>query len=270
MLRLWPERFVASLSPAGVPLAHLASGGGPGDAEHWSAPCADAGTREPWRPQLEALSTELARRKSRRLRCRVVLSNHYVRFQVVPWHDTMQSGHDRARLARAQYRSVFGEVAEDWEICLETTAYGMPVLACAVERALLSALGAIAARAHIDSVEPHAAAAFNRWRRELPAEHFRLAVLEPGRLWLGQAEKGGWVSVAARLLAGRDAVSEVLSCIEQETAASPAELPVYLVTTGLDRMGARRLSDAGLRVLTGDRGITHAEAAPRTREPAGH
>lgn len=249
------ERLIVGLSPSGVQFARYSRGLRPRLKDSATVPCAEA-DGEPWRPALDALARELPRRAGGGPVCEVVLSNHFVRYQLLPWRPELSGREERAALAQAQYRAVFGAAAQQWTVRLAGAEFGATTLACAVDRPLVEELARLleAAGARPAAVEPYLAAAFNRWRHELKAPPYWLALLEPGRLWVGQATAAGWASISARRV-GADPLAETLAILAQEAAVSgagPAPIPTYLIATGLDRERVRELRGNGMKVLSAD------------------
>jgi hypothetical protein len=251
----WRERLIIGLSPSGVQFARYSRGLRPRLVEYGGVGCAES-SGEPWRAGLEALAREMQQRGVAKRTCQVVLSNHFLRYQMVPWRSEINTRRERAALAQAQYRAVFGDVAQSWSVRLADAGYGAPALACAVDQALVQELERLLRQSGAGalSIEPYPVAAINQWRRELSAESFWLALIEPGRLWLGRAEGGNWVGVATRRLAG-DAPAETLASLAQEAAVIGGDVfggTTYCVASGLDNGHARALRGAGLSVLSAE------------------
>lgn len=251
----WCERLIIGLAPSGVQFARYTRGVRPRLVEYGGVGCAES-SGEPWRAVMEALARELQQRGVAKRTCQVVLSNHFLRYQMVPWRPEINKRRERAALAQAQYRAVFGEAARGWSVRLADAGYGAPALACAVDEALVQELDRLLRQSGAGSIsiEPYPVAAINLWRHDLTADSFWLVLLEPGRLWLGRAEGGNWVGVATRRLAG-DAPAETLASLAQEAAVIGGDVfggATYCVASGLDNGHARALREAGLNVLSAE------------------
>ena len=251
----WRERIIVGLAPSGVQFARYSRGLRPRLEEYGGVGCAESGG-EPWRAGLEALARELPQRGAAKRICQVVLSNHFLRYQMIPWRSELTTRRERAALAQAQYRAVFGDAAQQWSVRIADAAYGAPALACAVDQALVQEIERLFRQSGAGpvSIEPYPVAVINLWRRELTAASFWLVLLEPGHLWLGRAEHGNWVGVATRRLAG-DAPAEILASLAQEAAVIGGEVngtTTYCVACGLDRNQAHALREAGMNVLSWD------------------
>lgn len=249
----WRERLHVGLGPDAVDFARYSRGARSRLIERGALEVSQDGA-EPWRGALSAFAHALPRIAVRKPSCSVVLSNHFTRSQLLPWHGNLRSPRDYEALARAHFRAVYGVAADQWEIRLPRAEYGAPVLACAVDAALLRELDTLATGAGLQlrEVRPHFAVAFNRWRHACTGPACWFALVEAGRLWLGALADGAWTGVSARIL-GADAAGGILAAVEQEKTVAAAtaarEAPVHVVTSGLDREGVRALREAGFRIL---------------------
>lgn len=223
----WSERLCAALSPAGVTAGVWARGWSPQPAERVSLPCAAASSGPRWAPALAGLHEWLAARGRRRAGLRVVLSNHFVRYLVLPWHDGMAGTAEREALARHLLRETYGELAEGWHVKLGPCAFGLPALACAVDRELVAGLHTLAegASLRLDAVQPMLMPAFNQFHRELASDAC-LLVLEPGCLCSAVVRGGQWQAVQVSRVGG--GWNEAL--VERQIAVHglASDMPVFL------------------------------------------
>jgi len=248
----WRESVVVGFAPNAVQIARVARGLKNRTLERRSYTVDAAGAD--WSAPLATLESVLESSRLRGSRCRIVLSNQFVRFLLVPWHDELSSAAARARLAQAQFRAVYGAAAGAWSVRVATASYGAPALACATDVDLMNALAGVVSAGGLElaSVQPHAAVAFNRAQRTLPQPAFWFVTLETGRLWLGRGERNGWSAIAARRIADGSAQA-ILAVIEQELAANahePGSPPVYFSGAGLAPEVLRALRDAGYTSAT--------------------
>jgi hypothetical protein len=167
--RLWAERVVITLSPAED----------------------SAGEREPWRGALEALRQKVATLKNR-TDVSIVLSNHFVRYALVPPQSGAASADEELALARFQFVKIHGERAKAWEVRVSGE------VACAIDTALLSGLKEIFSKqkgARLVSIQPYLMAAYNQWRPRIPRDGAWLVLVEPERVCLARLAAQGWASV---------------------------------------------------------------------------
>ncbi len=232
MSRWWRDRLRIGLAPQRVELARLRWLRGAKAARETSVSCTPRTGEPPWLAALQALDALLAESGARGAAVTVVLSNHFVRYLVLPWQPKVLRAAEVDELARLRFAHRFGAAAQDWTIRCSDAGYGAAQLACAVDTALIADLHArLAARGlRLVSLQPLLMAAYNAVRSEL-ATHSALAIVEAGRVCLGLRERSQWLDVTSRR-AGAD----LAGAIEQELAtrepeASPA-LDVLLVGEG--------------------------------------
>ena len=213
----WRDRVGVSLSPGQVGLLRFARGWQPqlvhSEVARDEAETEDASGSVAIRLLASMLTGEAV---SQRADVSVVLSNHFVRYVVLPWNDVV-SDEDWQALAQHQFRIVYGDVALEWVTTVAWQGPERPVLACASPKLLLDALHATVRTAGLKlrSVSPYFVAAFNFCRRRLPDDGFWFGVVEPGRFAFGGVEQGTWVSVASRRV-GSDETPRLTETLEQE------------------------------------------------------
>jgi hypothetical protein len=166
------------------------------DAPH-IVPCNGATGAPPWRAALQALETALPGFANGKTTATVILSNHFLRYALVPWHAELADAEEDLSLARHCFARVYGKDAQQWELRLNHEAPEAPRLASAVDAELLAALKAVFGSAGIAlrSVQPHLMAAFNGCRGRLRQGSAWFAVVEPGNLCLALLYDGCWSRV---------------------------------------------------------------------------
>lgn len=159
MSRLWPERLQLALEPG------------------------------------EGALQDLARKAAavrRRTDVTVVLSNHFVRYAVLPDAGGATTPEEEIALARFRFAKIHGERAKGWEVRV------CDGLACAIDAELLAGVKACfprAGKARLVSVQPRLMAAYNGARRRIPREGAWLLLAERGRTCLARVAARGWASV---------------------------------------------------------------------------
>lgn len=217
----------------------------------------------PWRAAVAALSSALAPSRPAKPDVTVVLSNHFVRYALLPWNAALQTEAEWLALAAHRLGAVHGPAAAGWAIRVSETAPRGPRVASAVDQALLDALEpAIAASgSRLVSVQPYLMAAFNRMRSAIGNASCWLVVEEPGRLVLALVERGAWHAIRCRCAdpGGRAMLPEIL---ERESAVLALEQPCTQVAIHThaaleaESHGALRLRD-----------LTLARSAPASDRP---
>jgi hypothetical protein len=176
-----------------------------------------------WRGALAALEARFAARAPRRLR--VVLSNHYARFLMLPWDETLARPAERRAYLEHHFSQVYGGRVAEWSFAVDRFGRGAQRLAAAVDRALVDALRQLAAKRRfaLAGAQPLLIDAFNRERRAAQETVFFFAVLEPGRATLLLVRDGAPERVASRRCT--DASAELERMVAAETTAAGLERP---------------------------------------------
>jgi hypothetical protein len=199
--------------------------------------CQPGAGEPPWAAALAALSELLGEAPASRAEAQVVVSNHFVRYLVVPWDQALLAPGEAAAAAVQRFERVHGEAAQRWQIRLSQREYGKPGLACAIDAGLLAAirecLGAAGAGGiRLVSVTPLLVRAFNALRTSIDGNGV-LTVVEPACVTVAVFREGGWHAVQTRHL-GRLPAARV---VEQELALATADVQparVELLELGAD------------------------------------
>jgi len=176
------------------------------------------GEQEPWRGALEDLTRKVAALRGR-ADVTVVLSNHFVRYAVLPAQDGAATAEEELALARFQFAKIHGDRAKAWDVRVSPEGEGAQ-LACAIDTELLQGIKACfakAGKARLASVQPFLMAAFNESRRRIPGEGAWLVLAERERTCLARVAARGWASVHN----GRETDAEEL--LERERSRASGE-----------------------------------------------
>lgn len=172
-----------------------------------------------WQPALQVLDESLGAVASRGDAVALRLSNRWVRYAVLSWHAGVAGTAELEQLARLRFEQRHGNAVAAWTIRCCDGGWGRPLLACAIDTALLEALRErIAAHGlRLASLQPLLMAAFNDWRRRL-RHSAALAIIETDRLCLAAFERGRWVEVTSRRCG-----DDIEDTVEQELATLPVQ-----------------------------------------------
>lgn len=227
MSLLWRERLDVFLSRERVET--LRRGGfrrrGAGEADSHPIQAEDGrSVREEWRAPLARLA---ALSMGEGLDLSIVLSSCFARFQVLPWMEEVQTAEEAKAYAGIHFRQVYGVAAESWEIMVSEAPPGQASLACALDRALLEALHALAVEKawRLVSVQPAFALAWNRWRTRLDGQGGLFAVAEEATLCLASLSGGQWRALRNRRLAGTSLTDALAGALEEQEMAGDLPLP---------------------------------------------
>ncbi len=175
---------------------------------------------QPWQGALEDLARRISALR-KRVRVTVVLSNHFVRYAVLPEQDGAATQEEELALARFHLAKIHGERVRGWEVRVSER------LACAIDAALLEGIKKAfpgGGKAKLVSVQPRLMAAYNGARRRIPREGAWLVLAERGRTCLARVAARGWASVHN----GREADADEL--LERERSRASGEpLPALVL-----------------------------------------
>jgi len=195
---LWPERRELRLEPSPE----------------------EIGNAEPWRGALDAFKQKVAALRTR-VDVTVVLSNHFVRYAVLPDQGGASTLEEELALARFQFSKIHGDRARGWDVRVSEE------LACAIDTALLEGIKSAfprKAKARLVSVQPFLMSAYNRARGRVPREGAWLLLAERGRTCLARLAARGWASVY------NGAETDAEQLIERERSrASGERLPALVL-----------------------------------------
>lgn len=171
----------------------------------------------PWSGVLQALARLLPGQARRRLKATVVLSNHFMRYTLLPWSADLGGEAEELAVARHCFRNAYGEAADQWEMRISPGQAGVPILASAVDRRLPDALRAVFddAGVALDSIQPHLMAAYNACRVRIRGRCAWFAVVERGNLCLALLQHEHWAGLRSMRL-GEDWQSELPHILERE------------------------------------------------------
>ncbi len=226
MSPLWRDHLRIGVCPDRLILTGYRRGLRPAIAVRRIIPVESSPDAAHWQAAVDSLPSALALTKRGKTEITVILSNHFVRYALLPWNATLKTEAEWLALARHRLASVHGRAADDWSLRISQTARQGPRLVSAADKALLDALGARIAEggARLASVQPYLMAAFNRLRPRVGNESCWLVIVEPGRLTLALIEHGAWRAIRSRRIdAGwPTTLPEIL---ERESAVLALEQP---------------------------------------------
>ena len=140
MLRLSPDVIAVGLSPAGLVMSRI-NRLTRREKQHQALqfPCSLTLAEA-----LEQLGQQLAQAEWQGAAgLRLVLSNHWLRFAVVPWSEQLSSPSERQALAQGLIEELYAEKASRFVIRISESGYGRPGLAAALPQAELQQLQAL-------------------------------------------------------------------------------------------------------------------------------
>lgn len=219
MSPLWREQVQVLVSPSTLTLVRLARGVHPVVAAKASLPVLDRPGQDepPWTGALQTLGRGLATDQWAHGDLSMVLSNHFVRYQVVPWRDELHDESEFRSYAAQSLRQAYGRQSADWAVEISIDRVGEPVVACAIDRPLLEALTGMGARrdGRLVSVRPLLMEAFN-WAKDWLTDASQwLVLVEEGLICAALIARRRWVAVRT-LRTGCDWPGQLVAMLERE------------------------------------------------------
>ncbi len=178
----------------------------------------------PWHNAVRTLGTTLPSLAQRKMAVNVTLSNHFMRYLLVPWFDNM-SDEEELVFARHCFKERYGSAADAWSVRISPGKPGVAALASAVDSSLLEELHGLLEGMSLDikSIQPHLMVAFNSCRTSLEGCSAWVALLEPGNLCLAALQKGQLVWIR-QLRIGDAWQKELPAILEREAYLVDAEV----------------------------------------------
>jgi hypothetical protein len=185
----------------------------------------------PWTPALTALDSNLSQRPSRGVRMRVVVSDQWARYSVIPWCKTLTSPVEHVAHARQHLAMLYGDVMTDWEIQLSDARPLSPYVATTIPASLLAAVRVACDKHNVRlmSLQPRLIAAYNSWRHQLPNRRAWFVTVEQGSLSAARITPQGWDRVhSVRIDSHWPRELKRLQTFGRITSSSPEEAQVFV------------------------------------------
>lgn len=224
MSRLSPDVIDAALSPAGLTLSRRSrlTRREKARAQHqFPAPLSLA-------EALEQLGDSLRQPDWRGAGgLRLVLSNHWLRFAIVPWSDALTRPAERLALAQGVMEEIYGDAGSQLDIRISEAGYRKPALAAALPLSARQQLQALALELSLPllSLQPLLMQAFAPYAGQLKGSDSAFACLEPGKLTVLTIARGKWQSVQTRSLSfsGEPLVAPMLTQLFAQLESLPQQ-----------------------------------------------
>ena len=247
MSLLWRESAHIRIYPQQVEILRFAPGWQRAAPERSTLACTGTPARDAasWAPAIEALRELLTRPNLRGADATVILSDHFVRYLLIPWSASLVTEEEQLAFARMRFVQVYGEAAQSWMLRLSDGAAGSGQVAAAIERPLIDSLTPLLENSPLAlrSIQPQLMALVNAARKAIGRDAW-LAVAEPGRLLLGLLRGGRWLSLRSRPLNGETvALAELLDQERLLLGLEPGNEKICL-----RMLSGAKLDTAGLRV----------------------
>jgi hypothetical protein len=168
-----------------------------------------------WEPPLEQLREMLAGAAGAELM--VTLSNHFVRYAVIPAEAKIENPAELHAYAAFRMREIFGDRAGAWELGMSGWDPSSGGVCAAVERDLIERLQSFATdyKVALIGAEPYLTGAVDQWCAHFDQKKTWFALVESGRLCVASVRDGAWQRISNRRMLD-NAENELLAMLDQE------------------------------------------------------
>lgn len=227
MLPGWPRRLEVRLHPGAASYRRLNWCGRVISQERVVCDAVASGAGA-----VDALRQVLRDPQNTSTRLHVILSEHFVRYTVLPWHAKLQNETEWLAYARQHFTRTYGEVAAPWSLRVSGCTPGKMRVASAVDAALLQGIAQVCQEAHTPphSIQPHFMHAFNIARSQFKGVNAWFALADENRLSLGLMINGEWRQLRSHWTRETLGV-ELQHFLEEEALLADAavrDFPVYV------------------------------------------
>lgn len=196
MSLLWRDEVSIGFAPDRIELVRRERGWKP-RIEHASVLELAGVKGDGWRAGIAALTDALTDPRWQRAQCRIVISNHFVRYALIDAPPELANDEEREAFVNLRYRAIYGDRANSWQSTFAPFGPGQRSVACAVEQAMLDALRdcATAARLALASAQPYLVAAFNGVSAIVRGENVWFVTVEHGRIAAAAFNQDRWAGI---------------------------------------------------------------------------
>ena len=218
MLPLWCDQLQIVLTPEHVTLTRQSSGLSSGQSVSNTMPCAALAQGElAWQPALRAMQTLLKQKKIKKAKASVLLSNHFVRYQLINKQPDLSSYDEEQAFVRFSFAEVYGDEVNRWQIRWGSGLQLAPQVASAIDNTLIEQIETSLGQAGVklNSLQPYLMAAFNYVRKWVDASPHWFVLVEPGNACAGFMQGGDWRQLHTSRL-GADWAADLPRVLERE------------------------------------------------------
>lgn len=231
----WRDRYFTALRPDRVDLLRVKRGFKPQVDLKRSLPVVQDGEETSWIATLAAARQLIEGEEIGRGDLTVVLSNHFVRYLIIPWDDQVGSIDEYQSYARIAFENVFGEVARGWTLRSSAERSGTGRLSGAIDGELARGLMQLGGgKLRLASVQPYLMAAYNRLGQAFRKGDFFFLLAEPGRACVLAAVGGTWRAARNQTVVEDGDIAHFVERELRLLETSDSRVPqIYMHTPGL-------------------------------------
>ena len=232
MLPSWRDEVRIALCPDRVTLARVSRRWRPAVTAKHVVHCSGPQTSD-WKRCVEALQQILREPFSQDADATVVISNHFVRYALVPWSEHLVSDDEKRAWVKHHFVELYGELPAAPEYRWSEDRPDAACVASAVDGEFVGEIRAAfePTSLRLRSVQPYLMAVFNRWKQYAKRNSAWILVPETGRVCIGAITNGEWRTITSKKI-GADWQVELPLVLGRELllaneAAAPAVILAY-------------------------------------------
>ena len=217
MLPLWRDRLLVIISPDRLVLERISGRLRPKRTIKKIQLVNNATNN--WQPALHALDEIMrANAQWQTLDVSVLLSNHFVRYQLLPWSTAITNAHEQSAYARACFSQVYGEHAAAWVYAISPSRYAQAWLSSAIDQALLVQLEETIqqTQSRLVALTPHLTPAYQQLRRITTAKNLWFVQVEKHKLVLLLIIANHWQIISSHLIGTEQWQHTLTQLLERE------------------------------------------------------
>lgn len=192
-------------------------------AKNTDAAAARKDQAEQWSDLIATLRNTLKNEKWHGARPKVVLSNHFVRYAVIPWNIELSNGIERQAYLSHCFSLAFGEAIKNWDLRTKDSSFGKSTIASAVPNELLLTLHDAFQQVNmrLAAIYPHLPLAVNQSLKQLKKRNlgqldsFWFVAIQNDRVCVALIEDGSW-RLIKNMLMENDVSLQVTALIQRE------------------------------------------------------
>jgi len=199
VLPSWRDEVRVALCPDRVTLARVSRRWRPEVIAKHVVQCSAAGSSD-WKPCLEALQQALREPFVHDADATVIISNHFVRYAMVPWSEHLASDDEKRAWVKHHFVELYGELAGATEFRWSEERPDTACVASAIDGEFVAEIRAAfeSTSLRLRSVQPYVMAVFNRWKQHSKGNSAWFLVAETGRACIAAVANGAWRTITSK------------------------------------------------------------------------
>ena len=216
MLLSWRDEVCIALCPDRVILARVAGRWRPRVLAKEIVPCHEHDAAD-WKPCVAALVRALADARWKDADASVTLSNHFVRFALVPWHAALATDDEKLAWVRHHFVEIYGDAVANARYRWSEEGPAEACLASAIDGEFVDQVRQAfeGSALRLRTIRPYLMSVFNRIGPRARGKDLWLIAPEPGHVCLGAIAQGRWRGITSRHI-GADWQTELRTLLDRE------------------------------------------------------